>query len=777
MKKNITSFLLFSGFILLACISANAQNDIKFISRDTAKNGSLRFARIDSRATPFNMPGRMPFLKKLLSLKQTDELRQTHSTSDDLKMTHIKFQQFFKGVKIDRGEYVIHAKNDIIESVNGNFESIDPGFSVVPAFTREQAVSYALQNIHAKKYKWELPESEKMIKTILKDPAATYYPQPELTILKLDNEKPAHYVLAYRFLVAAAEPASDDEVFVDAHTGKMLLRLPLACHITGDTRYSGTQPITGQQQPNGSFILRDATRGGGIYTRNLNNTELDPGHVFAATDFVDNNDVWSAAEFDNNNLDNAALDAQWGVSRAYDYFNTVHGRNSYDGAGAPINLFVHALLGGDRDNAGWNSALRMLGFGDGQTVFNPVVGLDICAHEFAHGVFQFTALSGMTANSRGENAAINEGFSDIWGACLDTWAASADARKNPWLIGEQVMRNGAIALRSLRDPYELGGASTYGGVNWTYLGANDPVTRATYNDAGVIGYWFYLLCRGGSRTNDFGSPFAVNGIGINSGERIIYRTLAQSYLTSASGFADTRNATINAATDLFGACSNEVKQVMNAWYAVGIGLPSESSAFLQGPSVICVNYLSPGDFSVTPVANATNYNWQVTPNPGATIIGNGSTSTIVTAYLPGSYYLSVAVTTNCGTNWAFGSLSFYAQDNVPGSNCDGGGFPPLTSSLVVSPNPARDQITITSKGIPGSIMLSGARKSISGSFKPDNVSEIMIIDMLGVTRIAQKVQGNTFPISINTSSLRNGTYIVRIIGNGKPVDKKIVIIR
>jgi hypothetical protein len=37
--------------------------------------------------------------------------------------------------------------------------------------------------------------------------------------------------------------------------------------------------------------------------------------------FTDADNNWTAAEFNNTNKDNGALDAHWGAEKTYDYFN------------------------------------------------------------------------------------------------------------------------------------------------------------------------------------------------------------------------------------------------------------------------------------------------------------------------------------------------------------------------------------------------------------------------------------------------------------------------
>jgi len=49
-----------------------------------------------------------------------------------------------------------------------------------------------------------------------------------------------------------------------------------------------------------------------------------------------------------------------------------------------------------------------------------------------------------------ESGAMNEGLSDIWGACIEYFAAP---NKQRWLIGEDIERRaGHLSLRSMSNP-------------------------------------------------------------------------------------------------------------------------------------------------------------------------------------------------------------------------------------------------------------------------------------------------------------------------------------
>jgi hypothetical protein len=168
----------------------------------------------------------------------------------------------------------------------------------------------------------------------------------------------------------------------------------------------------------------------------------------------------------------------------------------------------------------------------------------------------------------GESGALNEGFSDIWGACVENYAKPSPF--NNWLLGEDAVMNG---IRSLSSPSVKGQPTTYHGNNW-YYGSNYSIY--VHTNSGILNYWFYLLTMGGIGTNDNGVNFSVSGIGIDKSSKIAYKMLT-SYLTSGSDYSDAQGKSILAAKSLYGNNSTEVTQVANAWNAVGLPTISPSS--------------------------------------------------------------------------------------------------------------------------------------------------------------------------------------------------------
>jgi hypothetical protein len=185
--------------------------------------------------------------------------------------------------------------------------------------------------------------------------------------------------------------------------------------------------------------------------------------------------------------------------------------------------------------------------------------LDIIGHEITHGITSNTA----KLVSQNESGALNESFSDIFGATID-WYTRPD--KANWKVGDEI----SSMYRSLDDPNSTKHPDTYRGNYWATI--NDIDFGGIHSNNGVQNFWYYLVVAGGNGINDIGNQYNVNGIGIDKAAAIAYRNLTL-YLTSLSNFQDARFYSIQSAIDLFGSCSPEVESVTNAWFAVGVGSP------------------------------------------------------------------------------------------------------------------------------------------------------------------------------------------------------------
>lgn len=547
--------------------------------------------------------------------------------SDQLGFIHQKYQEYYNGVKVEYGIVTFHSKEGNVISLTSEYYPIVELNNTV-SLSNAQAFQKAVSHIGAQQYLWENPEMAKVMDDY-KKPEGELVVLPVFTRTNASKNNVEAYRMAYKFDIYATSPISRGNLYMDANTGEALFYDAIIKHAdnkgfesvghvtaeteesfcerietedftmlangTAATRYSANQNIT-TRVISGSYRLRDNTRGDGI---NTFNSSRQPFYYY--TDFADADNNWTAAEFNNANKDNAALDAHWGAEQTYDYWLNVHGRNSFNDAGAAINSWVHfddVAGGAGYNNAFWNGSVMTYGDGscgytEGCNGFDALTSLDVAAHEIGHAITTYTA---DLAYQR-ESGALNEAFSDIWGASVEHYAKGNGSDTNPaaviWLIGDEIdRRTGSAALRSMSNPNSQGQPDTYGGTYWINPNCGTPTSNNDYcgvhTNSGVLNYWFYLTVVGGSGTNDNGNSYNVTGIGMNKAQIITYRTI-KNYLSANSTFANARTASIQAATDLYGACSIETQAVTNAWRAVGVG------AAFTGSCTPSISYLSVTD--------------------------------------------------------------------------------------------------------------------------------------------------------------------------------------
>lgn len=613
--------------ILTFSVSGFAQNTDKRVSqKNVSENGQPSLITFSDKSTYRGTDYNTVF-REQLGLKDNQSFSKIKIESDREGFTHEKFQLYEQGIKVEFANYTLHSKDGKLVSMNGEFYALQ-NVKTTPKLSSKAAFDRAVAYTGAKQYLWENPQ----------DAAAMNYEKPkgELVLLPAMEEqgetrKSDKVRLAYKFDIYATNPVSRGDLYIDAETGKVLFYNATIKHLgeyshgnklktakavnqkeetnskkafvaaNAATRYSGTQVI--QTTLSGaSYILADATRGLGINTYNMKKGTS----YTAAVNFTDADNNWTAAEYNNANKDNGALDAHWGAEKTYDYWSTVHGRNSFDNAGAIIKSYVH--YSNAYDNAYWNGSVMTYGDGSG-TYFDILTAIDVAGHEIGHAVCTYTA----NLAYQKESGALNEAFSDIWGACIEYAAAPT---KSPWLIGEDIeRRSGHLALRSMSDPNSEGQPDTYGGTYWinpncTPTSSNDYC--GVHTNSGVLNHWFYILSVGKSGTNDIGNAYNVTGITIDKAAKIAYR-LESVYLTANSTFANARTSGIQSAIDLYGAGSPEVIATTNAFYAVGVGAAYVGSNDTVAPSAP-TNLAASGTTGST-----TNLTWTAsTDNVGVT---------------------------------------------------------------------------------------------------------------------------------------------------------------
>ncbi|HWU87347.1 MAG TPA: M4 family metallopeptidase [Kofleriaceae bacterium] len=253
------------------------------------------------------------------------------------------------------------------------------------------------------------------------------------------------------------------------------------------------------------------------------------------------------------------VDVNYGLlGWTYDCYKGMYGRDSFDNAGAKLISSVHYST--NYVNAYWDGTQMVYGDGDNVDSRSLAISMDVTAHELTHAVTERT--SGLIYS--GESGGLNESMSDIFGNVCE-WYRDNNANTagptspNNFLVGEEIWLS-SPALRYMADPAQDGISLDF----WTSSAGNVDV----HYSSGISNLAFYLLSKGGTHPRGKSST-VVTGIGIYDAGRIFYRANT-TYLTPSSDFSAARTATAKAATDLFGASSQQVAQANNAWSAVGV---------------------------------------------------------------------------------------------------------------------------------------------------------------------------------------------------------------
>ncbi len=615
--KKIT--LKVSMAILCAfCFTGNAQNKTNLAQTQFTQlqSPNLDFGLIKTGMIPVDgktYAGRSntDIIRSILKLSGDHSFSKSEKKpiQDKLGFTHQRMDHYYKGVKVEFSEVILHynQKGDPY-MINGAYFNVD-NIALTPSLAASTSLDMAVEALGVETPMWE-DETTSAFANYSK-------PEGELVILA-DFEDASIARLAWKFDVFASGKPLRDMVYMDANTGNVLFRNPIVKHAynfghdgaertateiayvpnqqeaklmegsTGfmaagdaDTKYSGNNQQVETIQQSGLYELLSVPDGITIRTYDANNAPANSTTGITVINDPNNNNDWTSTEF--TGKAQGELDAHWGAEEVYDYWNTVHGRSSYDDAGASIFSLVHVQT--NFDNAFWNGAWMSYGDGssngnEGNGIFDILTSLDVCAHEIGHAVVSNTS----NLIYQRESGGLNEGFADIWGASVEFRSKGNGNDMAPnaevWLIGDEIdRRTGSAALRSMSNPKLLGQPDTYQGTNWVAATVaegcvtpdqNNNDQCGVHTNSGVLNFWYYLTVAGGSGTNDNGDNYNVTGIGMAKAELIAERTQSV-YLSAFSDFADARAAAIQSARDLYGACSQEEETVAEAFYAVGVG--------------------------------------------------------------------------------------------------------------------------------------------------------------------------------------------------------------
>ncbi len=474
------------------------------------------------------------------------------ASSDSLGFSRVKLAQIHHGLRVVGGQVIAHF-NDKVEAheVSGSYIP-DIEVDVTPAIDATDALAAAQEDLATMGIARGSPNAD-----------------PELVVFAFQSEPR----LAYELTLAAGNALKPGSwrYWIDASDGTVILRFNDIKKISAPTdngthvsitgsiitgEGGGATNVTGWLENTGYYYLFNKNLRWYVYNY------ATSGYTDANTYAYRSSAAWGTS-------DRTEMSAAVNFDIVQDYFLTIHGRSSYDGSNAYARANVH--VGTNYVNAYWDGSAFSFGDGNGLEA-NSLAVLDVCAHEFTHAITENTANLFYYA----EPGALNESFSDIFGVCVEFYGQPDGRHAYPlaipghadWLIGEDCWLDGT-ALRDMRDPsstttlaegYQL--PSRYKGTHWYY--GQDDNAGVHYNNM-PQSFFFYLLCEGGSGTND-GIVYDVSGIGITNAEQIAYRALTV-YFAEFTDYSEALGAWLSAAEDLN---TNWISSVTQAWAAIGV---------------------------------------------------------------------------------------------------------------------------------------------------------------------------------------------------------------
>lgn len=130
--QNFTKFLILNLFFVCTLAKAQQKDTLKI---NYSKNGAISFAKFSPSLDRVMINAKL-VLKKMLEVGQNVEFRLQEETTDKYGITHLRFHQYYNGIKVEGAEYLVHGENGFIEIINGNYEKVNLS-SVSPQLTEQ----------------------------------------------------------------------------------------------------------------------------------------------------------------------------------------------------------------------------------------------------------------------------------------------------------------------------------------------------------------------------------------------------------------------------------------------------------------------------------------------------------------------------------------------------------------------------------------------------------------------------------------------------------------
>lgn len=169
-----------TGLLLSMTLSSFAQSPTPEAQAEKvlAADGSPALVTFGGKDKHYSAAEAPKALREQLLLSPDEQMVRTKVETDALGFTHEKYQQYYRGVKVEHATYSAHAKAGVIESLSGHVSHVGQ-LGISPKIPASTALERALAFVGAKEYMWQIPQEEAGLKQQRNNPTVVI-PNPLL---------------------------------------------------------------------------------------------------------------------------------------------------------------------------------------------------------------------------------------------------------------------------------------------------------------------------------------------------------------------------------------------------------------------------------------------------------------------------------------------------------------------------------------------------------------------------------------------------------------------
>lgn len=443
--------------------SSDYSLDIEYNEKDKATSilGNFSNYKIESKEDALWAIGNV---RTIIGINDpSKELKASSNNSDKFGSTYI-FHQMIDGMEV--------YGRTVSVTANGEGNSVSLNSSIINNNTLKKDISINQDEVREK------------VKKDLEDGA---------TITDISIVVYSLYEYENSPVVAYKVTTNTEEIFFNAQDGKEIIRFSTIYtdkSITGKGKNELNEemsfPIEYRDWDWFFYYMMDTSRDITMYEDHLLMPNTRIGSEFNS---------WS---------DKTAVSAYTNMITVFDWWAYTFERDSVDDNGMPVKVIVHDVS--MTDNAFWSSSDHAMHFCDNSSVKSDVTtagALDVIAHEYTHGVVEFTTGYLPYYNATG---AINEAYADIFGCFVEgDWTVGEDWKTirniaNPHKTNKPSELFGEYYIDYTKDKTDNGGVHTNSTIisHAAYLMGTYGITQSDLQNL-----WYLSLRQGYDATSDF----------------------------------------------------------------------------------------------------------------------------------------------------------------------------------------------------------------------------------------------------------------------------------